>query len=232
MRALTATDVLALWDSGAARHPLDRSALLCAWARPDLPPDAVADLPLGCVTRELLHLHAASFGAHIQGHLDCPGCGQRLALELDVADVLQPQRASPAEIELGGLRVRAPCLRDLAAIASQTDVGTAARQLLERCTLRGLTRALDDAALREIEGALDAADPDADIALALRCDQCGEQHVAALDAASLLWEQIEARGRLLLAEVHLLASAYGWSEGQILALSAARRATYLSLVGT
>ena len=39
-----------------------------------------------------------------------------------------------------------------------------------------------------------------------------------------------ARAGALLHEVHRLASAYGWSEAQILALSPARRAQYLALV--
>jgi hypothetical protein len=55
--------------------------------------------------------------------------------------------------------------------------------------------------------------------------------VATFDAGSLLWEEIDARARALLAEVHQLAAAYGWSEGQILALSDRRRAVYLDLVG-
>jgi hypothetical protein len=54
---------------------------------------------------------------------------------------------------------------------------------------------------------------------------------AQLDAGVLLWDEIDARARALLAEVHTLASAYGWSEGEILSLGAARRASYLAMVG-
>ena len=50
MRALGPSDILALWERGARRHALDRSALLCAWARPDWPAESIADLPLGRVT--------------------------------------------------------------------------------------------------------------------------------------------------------------------------------------
>ena len=81
MRALGASDVLVLWERGAQRHALDRSALLCAWARPDLPAEQVADLPLGSVTASLLRLREASFGAQIDCHVDCPSCGARLELE-------------------------------------------------------------------------------------------------------------------------------------------------------
>ena len=46
----------------------------------------------------------------------------------------------------------------------------------------------------------------------------------------ILWAEISARAQHLLREVHLLASAYGWSEQQILELSPTRRASYLRMV--
>jgi hypothetical protein len=58
---------------------------------------------------------------------------------------------------------------------------------------------------------------------------CGHE-TTQLDTAALLWDEITARAGALLHEVHRLASAYGWSEAQILALSPARRARYLALV--
>lgn len=54
--------------------------------------------------------------------------------------------------------------------------------------------------------------------------------MAQLDTAALLWDEISIRAGALLQEVHRLASSYGWSEEQILALSATRRAHYLALV--
>src|SRR5437764_15286395 len=89
MRGLDASDLLVLWERGAMRHALDRSALLAAFARPDLPPEAVTDLPLGEITASLLSLREASFGARIRGHVDCEYCGQRLELTLDARDLLQ-----------------------------------------------------------------------------------------------------------------------------------------------
>ena len=236
MQALKAPDLLMLWERGAPRHALDRGALLGAWARPDLPADAVADLPLGELNQALLQLHEASFGAQLQAHVDCERCGQRLALSLDLRDLLQPtpaptpMPAGDSATELWGLRLRAPCLRDLAAVALVEDAREAARQLLARCTLQGDAQTLDDVALREVEDALETLDPNADMALAMHCTACGAQQVAQLDAAVLLWDQIAARSRALLGEVHQLARAYGWTESDILALSDARRAAYLAMV--
>ncbi|MDB5731194.1 MAG: hypothetical protein JWQ03_1089, partial [Variovorax sp.] len=123
MRALGASDLLALWERGAGRHALDRSALLCAWARPDVPAGRIADLPLGAVTASLLRLHEASFGARIPCHVDCERCGERLALALSVPGLLQPEvpEDTARGIDVAGLRVRAPSLRDLAAVVCELD---------------------------------------------------------------------------------------------------------------
>ncbi len=232
MRTLDASDLLALWDRGAARHALDRSALLCAWARPYLPAEAIADLPLGIVTSTLLELRAASFGSRIRAHVDCEHCGQRLELNLAVGDLLRSMGDEGlSDIEVCGLRVRPPSLRDLAAVARERDAAPAVRLLLARCMREcGDAEALSDAALHEVEDALEAADPNADIAFDVRCEACGHAGSAQLDAGELLWDEIDARARALLSEVHVLARAYGWTEGEILRLGAARRAAYLAMV--
>jgi hypothetical protein len=66
--------------------------------------------------------------------------------------------------------------------------------------------------------------------LGVHCEACGREGVAQVDAGVLLWDEIEARARELLYDVHRLARAYRWSEAEILALSPARRAGYLALV--
>lgn len=234
MRKLDAPELISLWERGLTRHAIDRSALLVAWARPELAADRLADLPLGEVTASLLQLRIATFGARIAAHVDCERCGQRLELALAADALLQPA-AAPAdvtEVALAGRRLRPPSLRDLAAIAHERDAGRAARALLARCRLDETANvdALPDAALREIEDALEAADPNADLAFDVRCAACGHEGTAQLDAGELLWDEIDGRARALLGEVHLLASAYGWTEREILGLGAARRATYLSMV--
>lgn len=240
MPALAGSELLRLWERGAHRHALDRSALLAAAARPDWPADAIADLPLGAVNASLLVLRSATFGPQIDGHADCPQCGERLAFSLDTDALLATADdlpSAPADAEVEGLRVRPPSLRDLAAIAAQADAtdaadaGHAARQLLARCTLAGDAARLDDAALPAVEEKLDALDPHADIALALECVACGYAGLAQLDPGQLLWDEIEAHALRLLQQVHQLASAYGWSEAQILALTPMRRARYLAHVG-
>ncbi len=74
------------------------------------------------------------------------------------------------------------------------------------------------------------ADPLAEIRIALRCPGCGNESAETLDIVSFLWGEIQARAKRLLWEVHAIASVYGWSEAQVLSLSATRRSHYVEMV--
>ncbi|AMP37654.1 hypothetical protein [Ralstonia solanacearum] len=235
MRRLESTDLLALWERGSVRHALDRCALLAAWARPDLPPERIPELPLGQITESLLRFRAESFGPRIRAHVDCEACGERLELQFTADELLQPVTAVPGEVEVQGLRCRVPSLCDLAAVACEHDTAVAVRRLLARCRLDAHDPSSESApvpadTLRALEAALEAADPNADLAFDVRCEVCGHHGVAQLDAGLLLWDEVDARARALLGEVHCLACAYGWTEHDILALSPVRRASYLAMV--
>ena len=232
--------LLALWEQGLRRHPVDRALLLCAWARPEVPGTRLAELPLGTINAALLRMREACFGSRIDAYVDCPCCGERLGLQLDAGDLLAgaAETDSRADLELAGLRFRVPCSRDLAAVAGMAkgaalDAEAAAHRLLELCCLEAGHAAAGQLMelLAEVETGLAALDPAADISLALACETCGHRWAADFDIGALLWEEIEARARALLAEIHGLARAYGWTEPEILALSPERRAAYLELAG-
>jgi hypothetical protein len=226
--------LLALWERGMSRHPLDRSALLCAYARPEVPVQAIADLPLGEVTAGVLRLRAEWFSDPIRGHVDCASCGVRLQLSVSVFALLPPLDARlPESVEAAGGLYRLPTLRDLAAVASEHDVSDAARRLLARCNLdvaRTNAVALSETKVAEVEHALEEADPYADLVFDVHCEECGRAGSVQLDAVALLWDEIDAHARELLGAIHRLAQAYGWTESEILALNADRRASYLAMV--
>ena len=126
---------------------------------------------------------------------------------------------------------RLPNSRDLSLAARATDSRAAAISLLECCRLDATP--LADMSVEEMEEVgeqMALADPLAELRLTLQCPACHEQRVETLDINGFVWAEIEARARRLLWEVHTLAYAYGWSEGEALSLSAARRARYLEMV--
>ena len=75
------------------------------------------------------------------------------------------------------------------------------------------------------------ADPQADVQLALVCPACGHTWQATFEIVSFLWAELSAWAERTLADVHALASTYGWREADILAMSARRRQRYLELAG-
>jgi len=72
--------------------------------------------------------------------------------------------------------------------------------------------------------------PWADVEIALSCPGCSTAWEAPLDIGSFVWDEIAAEARRVVHEVDRLARAYGWREADILAMTPARRRTYLALV--
>jgi hypothetical protein len=136
------------------------------------------------------------------------------------------------------LQLRAPNSFDLSAVRECADLATARRRLVERCIVEAHcgeasieVGALPDAAVEQVAECLAKADPQAEVLIDLTCPACGHGWQVIFDIESFLWARIDSLAKRLLREVHLLAGAYGWSERDILALSAVRRQFYLETVG-
>lgn len=232
MLALSSPGVLELWEKGMSLHPLDRGLLALSVADPAVTA-AVADWPLGRRNRALLDLHASWFGPRLQVWTSCPSCGEKVEFELDVRELATSARREPPQdsVKVGAHAFRLPTSRDLAHVVALNRAESATTDLLDRCRTGGLERAEWTGDLLEsVEESLASADPLAETWLALSCPSCPREWDDALDVGRILWAEVEARARRVLWEVHTLASAYGWSEAESLALSDARRAMYLEIV--
>jgi hypothetical protein len=239
MRAVTQSDLLALWESGKALHPLDWGLLAVNTMFPETQPDSVADWPIGRRNRALVEMQLACFGPALRGWTSCRRCADKLGFALDgraLAESPLPNQAEP--IVVNGRSFRLPTSRDLARIAAEDDPGTAAVALVEMCRIDG--EPVERSFATEIDWTkedLDAigdkmalADPLGEIMLYFDCPQCGESFEDSLDLPTFLRAEIEGRAKRLLREVHTLASAYGWGEAEILSLNPARRQFYLEMV--
>jgi len=126
---------------------------------------------------------------------------------------------------------------DLRAASESPGVDRAFRLLLDRCVLERDDRPgmsledLPESTLEQIASCLAQADPLAEIVIDLTCSACGHKWQLLLDIEGFLWAKISAMARRLLHQVHALASAYGWSESDIMALSSVRRHAYLEMAG-
>jgi hypothetical protein len=248
MRPLSAAQILALWDAGQTRHPIDRALLALALAMPEEAPDELADRPVGWREVNLLALRNATFGSALDGYAPCPSCGSLMEFSLDGSALLEGLTApdSNARITLEGRQWRLPNSRDQAMILDAPDPETAVAWLLDRCRMDesmpsagslmidqkiGQKPKCSTALINELESRMEALDPAADIRLGMRCADCGHVWDAVLDIGTCFWDELGNRAHQLLESVHRLASAYGWREAEILALNPARRAAYLNMIG-
>jgi hypothetical protein len=236
MQSLSQADCLALWERGRALHPLDQGLLAVHTAFPECRSESIPDWPLGQRNRALAELHCASFGRWLRGWTACEQCTERLEFQVDGYALI----ASGAErvrgpVAYAGSEFRLPTSRDLAAIAEESDPSAAALGLLRQCLVASNSSEAPDGGWSEAEldaigERMAAVDPLAEILLHFDCPVCGCAFDESLDLTAFLWAEMEGRAKRLLLDVHELASAYGWSEGEILSLSAARRNAYLEMV--
>lgn len=228
--------MLALWDHGGSRHPIDRALLLLAAAEPDAPPDELADRPLGVRNAALMRLRQNTFGPEMDAWSDCAACGERMEFPI-ASGQLPPADQLPDDglLEVAGHRFARPTSRHLARLTGAGNAADAARMLLRECAAPADTLPEDDSALDalvdEVGRAMDAADPWADVEIAVACPSCSEVSHLEFDVAGYLWEEIASQASRILDDVHALAIAYGWTEPAILALGDRRRAAYLRRIG-
>lgn len=233
MRALSSIELVAVWERGQSLHPVDRGLLVLGAVLPEEPYATLADWPVGRRNRALAEWLCTSFGAHLAGSSTCEQCGEELELDVDARVLLETEPPEPdACVGVGRHSFRLPTSRDLALIAREDDPHDAATLLLEACRLdHDDELALSDEEYDELGERLARADPLAETRLTLSCPECGAEWVQTLDLNTFAWAEVESRARRLLLEVHLLASAYGWSEADVLAVSEPRRAFYLETAG-
>jgi hypothetical protein len=117
-------------------------------------------------------------------------------------------------------------------------VDAARRILLERCVTLCICNdapidpaGLPDDVVARIEDAMEERDPHADLRLPVECAECGHAFEVPLDVGRFVWAEVDQWARRTLVDVATLASAFGWPEDEVLALTPLRRQAYLEIVG-
>ncbi len=251
MHMLSASDLLGIWENGAGKIPAQQALAILKAAFPQVNETKLARMTIGQRDAWLLCLRELSFGSQLKGLADCPTCHERLELTFDTHDLydqnvllidfeaIEPIHTETSfQIDAYEVTFRLPTSEDLTALALQTD-STAARQLLLKACLISVRKDgalvsgsdLPSDALSALVEKMGEADPLANLTLVANCPACGHAWQIVFDIVSYLWSEIHAWAIRLLREVHMLASAYGWREADILAMSALRRQRYLEMIG-
>jgi hypothetical protein len=210
-------------------------ALLESVADGPATPEAVRALP--CATREwLLQWTAARLNPDMRWfEARCRHCGEPFDLSCDLArPVCRVPDDSAAEVavatSLGPRRFAVPTGEHEERLARAEPGGDPRRDFARLC---GLSPAATDEAdrfdehdLQLIDEALEKASPDIADTAAARCPTCGHKTECRVDPLLFAFP----READILAEVHLIASAYGWDHDGILRLPARHRAAYAGLI--
>ncbi len=242
---ITSAELLGIWERGVAQTPLGRSLTLLAAAMPGEATEELSQMSVGERNARLLALRKDAFGDDLVGLASCPDCEEQLELRFRASDLLaigatpETTGAGQLTVTVGGwtARVRRLTTADLEAIVNAPDMAVARQVLLARCVLEvcqdNAAVALDvvpSEVLDAIEAQLAAADPQADVEFPLQCPGCGVSWEQSFDITYFMWAEVDLWAGRTLREVHRLASAYGWGEQEILAMTATRRQAYLDLV--
>lgn len=234
---IAADALLDLWERGCSR-PTFLAALEVLSAVSGAEAGEIARLPIGERDAALMRLHRQLRGGAIEGWTDCPACGEKIETSFDVGDILDaapPRQESPIRCQAGDLHAeaRVPTTEDLVAVESLAPA-IMREALLRRCLVRVWRAEHEIDAAEATPGLLDAAeeaiaraDPHGDIRLRITCPACGAESEVAFDIASFVWTETQSLVSRIASDVHLLASAYGWGEADILAMSHARRQLYI-----
>jgi hypothetical protein len=232
MSGLSSADLFQIWEHACSRNPA-RQALTMLETADTRDLNSLERLPIGRRDGALLQLRAETFGQRALGVTKCPACGDALELELDTSELVCAfdDVGDSFSIDVDGEEVtfRLPSSLDLEAIVGENDVGRARQALVERCILSPVSEVLVDKVVNAVIDRMAELDPLGDIQLALSCPSCGHSWRGCFDPAAFLWDEVQSWVSGAIHDVHLLASAYGWHESDILAIPPGRRRLYLEL---
>lgn len=243
MRAISAAELLNVWERGLAQAPPARALTLLASACPEISSESLAKLTVGERDARLMTLRKWTFGSEFVCVASCKGCGEQLELSFDAGDLFAKDDAVSSEsfsltVDEYELWFRLPNSLDLAELANCKDLNAARQRLLERCVSKierqGQSIPITDASafvLEALATRMGEIDGCGNMQLLLNCPQCAHSGEVIFDIESFFWKEINAWATRILREVHQLASAYGWREIDVLNMSAWRRQVYLNLIG-
>jgi hypothetical protein len=237
MRALIGQVLLRAWDVGQRVDRAQRAAALLEAGCPE----RRAPRSLSEQNRLLLDLREMTFGPWLDGYAECVQCGLGLELSVPTAGLRDRLASAGGRVEMTHgvyrLTLREAGTADLAAVVALDDLTRARRSLAFRCIeaedgdgKRIAAEVLPEETLAVAFERLDALHAETAIVLELGCPGCATTQELHLDIVHFFWAEVRQSAARLLDEVHELASTYGWSEEEILALSPERRRAYLERV--
>jgi hypothetical protein len=236
MSAVHASTLLTVWDEAVSEPPVKRALSLLSAAWPQTSRSEWACMPIGARDAALLDLQDGLFGSDIEATADCPKCGERAEISFTTSQIRTPLPSREAltlardeyEIEF-----RVPTTEDLLDLPDDSPEAELLARCIHEARVRGQhvsAKQLPAGISQAIVAEMSRADPQAEIGVSIDCPVCAHRWSMDFDITSYVWTELDDWARRLLREIHSLASAYGWSERDILEMSPRRRRLYAEMV--
>ncbi|SCX79590.1 hypothetical protein [Nitrosospira sp. Nsp13] len=189
----------------------------------------LAALTVSQVDRLLAAVYDMLYGDRAECQVRCKACREGYEFTLSLSTIIAAQDAAwigpPAADGTwtlsDGRRLRAPKLGDLEAAKQQPEA------LFARLVVAG-----DPTTRPElVTEFLDRAAPLLSFDLSAPCPHCGSEEIVYFDLSRYLSQRLAGERVLMLREIHLIASRYGWSHSEIMQLSRDDRRGYAGLIG-
>jgi hypothetical protein len=221
-------ELLEIWERGFSQSLTARALSLSAAACPDVTAEQLWTLTIGQRDIRLIAFREALFGPDVEALASCPNCGHQLELKFSTADFqldsqIEQDQGVTLNVDGRVLRLRVPNSQDVLMAGSR-------EQLLQLCLPDANLDQLPAEIVETAAQKIGECDPLADIRMLISCPDCRHEWRAVFDIVSFLWSEVESWAGRVLNDVHTLASAYGWSERDILSLSPTRRQFYLDMI--
>ena len=190
-----------------------------------------AQLALSDFEAALVGLRCHLSGPEATSEPYCAACGERVELNFSFEALAESSRPRPAPGvvpqsdggSLDGIRFRLPTAADARACEGRADA--------ENLLWAACVGERPEARLRRrIERAMSRLAPLLSRVVAVPCAACGAVMRALIHVPTYVVEEISWAARSIFEDVHLLATAYGWREPEILALPRARRRRYAARI--
>lgn len=209
-------------------RPGEPTRLLAALLRtPDGAPADMASLPAAVHDRLLAEVYRQEIGEIATCRAACAQCAEPFEFELALSSLIAAQDAEAAAVGLPGedgrwevadTRVRPPLLSD-------TAHGGPDSLLKSLCAPTP-----SDDRLPEVAALLERASPLLALDLDASCPHCETAQKLGFDLPRFLAAAIGNERPFLVRETHLIASRYGWSHAEIMALPRADRRAFATLI--
>jgi hypothetical protein len=236
MQLPTGADEIALLEAGNPAVDVAVTLLACIVRRSDGGALDWSKLSMTDIDLLLLRLRQRMIGDRVSAEVVClaTGCGERVDIVFSITDYLGHHRPRPrtriAAIDdtwfrLDGTDVefRVPSVSDQLAIAGE---GRPEQALVRRCIRPPET---SPAARRRVETAMEAMAPSLAAELQGTCPECGAAVSVFFDPLQYVLHELREQAAFVYHDVWAIAQLTHWSESDILALPAARRARYAEL---